>query len=85
MPNAETLIQKDMEQQDTGNHPPDATGADKVGGTRTGAGNVEPQVTHIEKATDVDRVAALDETAVEAGDGAGPVERAPERDERGML
>jgi hypothetical protein len=92
MPNAETQIQKDMEQQDTGNHKspeaPDAGGADKFGGTRKGAENVEPDpapVTNIEKATDVDRVVGLDETLDESLSGNGPAERAPERDEHGRM
>ncbi len=91
MPNAETAIQKDMEQQDTGNHKApgaiDEKGADRFGGTRTGAENVEeaPHVTNIEKATDVDRVAGLDENLDESLSVNGPAEIAPERDERGMI
>jgi hypothetical protein len=92
MPNAETYIQKDMEQQDTGNHKaPDAAdskGADKFGGTRAGADNVEQAsqtVTNVEKATDVDRVAGLDENLDESLSVNGPAERSPERDERGMI
>ncbi len=89
MPNAETSIQQEMEQQDTGNHPApgavDQKGADTFGGTRTGAENVEPKVTRIEKATDVDRVAGLEETLDESLSVNGPAERAPERDERGRL
>jgi hypothetical protein len=92
MPNAETAIQKDMEQQDTGNHKapdaPDKGGADKFGGTRTGAGNVErasKTVTNIEKATDVNRVAGLEENLDESLSVNGPAERAPERDERGRI
>jgi len=92
MPNAETEIQKDMEQQDTGNHKapgaPDAKGADRFGGTRTGAENVEQgskKVTNIEKATDVDRVAGLEENLNESLSVNGPAERAPERDEHGRM
>jgi hypothetical protein len=92
MPNAETAIQKEMEQQDTGNHKapgaPDHKGADRFGGTRTGAENVEQgsqKVTNIEKATDVDRVAGLEERLDESLSVNGPAERAPERDERGRL
>lgn len=92
MPNAETTIQNEMEQQDTGNHKvpgsPDEKGADKFGGTRTGAENVEQtdsKVTNIEKATDVDRVAGLDESLDESLSVNGPAERAPERDEHGRL
>jgi hypothetical protein len=89
MPNAETDIQKEMEQQDTGNHKApgavDQKGADRFGGTRAGAANVEQKVTNIEKATDVDRVAGLEENLEESLSVNGPKERAPERDERGRL
>ena len=92
MPNAEASIQPEMEQQDTGNHKkpgaPDEHGADKFGGTRQGAENVEKTsgaVTNVEKATDVDRVAGLDEILDESLSVNGPAERAPERDERGMM
>jgi hypothetical protein len=89
MPNAETEIQKEMEQQDTGNHKApgavDQQGADRFGGTRAGAANVEQKVTTIEKATDVDRVAGLEERLDESLSVNGPRERAPERDERGRL
>ena len=91
MPNAETAIQKDMEQQDTGNHKTlgaiDEKGADRFGGTRKGAENVETPapVSNIEKATDVDRVASLDENLEESLSVNGPAEVAPERDERGMI
>jgi hypothetical protein len=92
MPNAETAIQREMEQQDTGNHAKpgarDDHGADKFGGTRQGAENVEQPagtVTNIEKATDVDRVAGIEENLDESISVNGPAERAPERDERGMM
>jgi hypothetical protein len=91
MPNAETAIQNEMAQQDTGNHKapgaPDDEGADKFGGTRKGAENVEQpgKVTNIEKATDVDRVVGLDETLDESLSVNGPAERAPERDEHGRM
>jgi hypothetical protein len=91
MPNAESAIRKEMEQQDTGNHKApgalDEKGADRFGGTRQGAGNVEdaPPTTSIEKATDVDRVAGLDENLDESLSVNGPAEIAPERDERGMI
>ena len=91
MPNAETAIQKEMEQQDTGNHKTpgavDDKGADRFGGTRTGAENVEgaAPMTDIEKATDVDRVTGLDENLDESLSVNGPREIAPERDERGRI
>ncbi len=77
-------------QQDTGNHPApgaaDEGGADRVGGTRSGAENVEHgTVTTIEKGPDVSRVVGLDEIAGKQAVPHGPVERAPERDERGRL
>ncbi|MGI4746456.1 MAG: hypothetical protein ACRYGI_10340 [Janthinobacterium lividum] len=79
-------------QQDTGNHKkpdaPDAKGADRFGGTRAGAENLEPTgKTSIQKGTDVEQVQALDESPApdltnQHGEHA---ERAPERDERGRL
>ncbi len=85
-------MDQDVEQhsgeQHTGNHrkPEAGGGADKVGGTRSGAANLEPPpVTTIEKGTDVDRVAPLDSGLDESVSVQGPVERAPERDERGRL
>ena len=45
-PHTEKSIEHTDDQQNTGNHKkpsaPDAEGADKFGGTRTGADNVEP-------------------------------------------
>ena len=45
-PHSEETIDHTDNEQNTGNHKkpgaPDAGGADKVGGTRTGAENVEP-------------------------------------------
>jgi hypothetical protein len=88
----ERHMDQDVEQrggeQHTGNHrkPQAGGGADKVGGTRSGASNIEaPVVTNIEKGTDVDRVASLDSGLDESVSVQGPVERAPERDERGRL
>ena len=43
------------------------------------------KITNIEKGTDVDRVASLEENLDESRRGTGPTERAPERDERGRL
>ncbi len=89
MENSETLIQRDAEEQNTGNHKTegakDAGGADRFGGTRAGAQNVERPVTNIEKATDVDRVAPLEDRLSEDVSVNGPAERAPERDERGRM
>jgi hypothetical protein len=78
-------------EQHTGNHPPqnapDQGGADRFGGTRTGAGNIEhAPVTNIEKGPDVDRVAGLKQGLEDdARNPEGPTRRAPERDERGRL
>ncbi len=75
-------------QQDTGNHrkPGAGGGADRLGGTRAGAENVEqPAVTTIEKGTDVDRVAGLEAQLDDSISVQGPTERAPERDERGRM
>ena len=80
-------------EQHTGNHKspqaPDAGGADKFGGTRAGAGNVEtpaaPPVTNIEKSTDVDRVAGVASNLDDARDPNGPTQRTAERDEHGRL
>ncbi len=85
MENTETRIERDAErrneaQQHTGNHDrPAQGGADRHGGTRAGAENVE----RIEKATDVNRVTPLEERLEEDLSVNGPV--APERDERGRL
>ena len=81
-------------QQNTGNHKqpdaPENAGADKFGGTRTGAGNVEPPhteqaVTNIEKGTDVDKVADREEQLDDSVSVNGPTERTAERDEHGRM
>lgn len=87
----ETIVHTDG-QQNTGNHKqpgaPDSGGADKVGGTRAGAENVEPSgTTSVQKGPDVERAQALDaspppDLTNQHGEHA---ERAPERDERGRL
>ena len=79
-------------QQNTGNHKkpdaPDAGGADKVGGTRAGAENVEPLApTSVQSGPDIERVQPLDANPApdltnQHGEHA---ERAAERDERGRL
>jgi hypothetical protein len=62
-------------------------GPDKFGGTRAGAENVEAgqRVTNIEKGTDVDKVAGVEEKLDDSVSLNGPTERAPERDERGRI
>ena len=81
-------------QQNTGNHKqpdaPEKAGADKFGGTRAGAGNVEggaseQPVTNIEKGTDVDKVADLEEQLDDSISVNGPTERTAERDEHGRM
>jgi hypothetical protein len=76
-------------QQHTGNHPapgaPDSHGPDRFGGTRTGAENVERPVTNIEKSTDVDKLASLDEQREDTRNPNGPTLRTAERDEHGRL
>jgi hypothetical protein len=79
-------------EQHTGNHKapdaPDKGGADKFGGTRSGADNVEaPDAapTNIEKSTDVDRVAGLEEGREDARNPRGPTLRTAERDEHGRM
>lgn len=79
-------------QQNTGNHKtpgaPDSKGADTLGGTRTGAENVEPTGgANVHSRPDVDRAAELD-TAPAAdltNEHGTHAEREPERDERGRL
>lgn len=93
-PHTEQSIQHTDDQQNTGNHKqpnaPDAGGADKVGGTRAGAENVEPAAgsrdkreESVEQGTDVDRVSGLDEVNTTTKTVGNPRERHPERDEFG--
>ena len=91
MENSETRMEQELEdtnqhhsqQQHPGNH--NDPGPDRFGGTRPGAANVEPP-TSIEKATDVDRVGPLDQGVLDEDLSVnGSAERAPERDERGMI
>ena len=90
-PHTETSIKHSDDQQNTGNHKKpqanDAGGADRFGGTRSGAANVE-KTQSVENGPDVSRVPGLDDTG--PGNKAAPgktdaVEQAPERDERGRL
>jgi hypothetical protein len=80
------------DEQHTGNHKapnaPDKGGADKFGGTRTGADNVETPKgapTNIEKGTDVDRVAGVEDGREDARNPRGPTLRTAERDEHGRM
>ena len=69
-------------------HPDQPTGTDIVGGTRTGAENVEPACkTSVQSGPDVEKAQPLDQSPApdltnQQGEHAG---RAPERDERGRL
>lgn len=86
MENSETRIEREVEatnRQHTGNHEGD--GPDRFGGTRAGAGHVERAPESVQKATDLARVAPLDERLDEDVSVNGPAEQAAERDERGRL
>ncbi|HEY0837264.1 MAG TPA: hypothetical protein VGE72_25350 [Azospirillum sp.] len=58
-PHTEETVKHTDDQQNTGNHKkpdaPDAKGADRFGGTRAGAGNVEPADKGASKGTSKDR------------------------------
>ena len=86
-PHTEDALDHTDGQQDTGNHVAPGTPHHSPGGTRPGAENVEQAqpVTNIEKGTDVDKVAGLDEELDESVSVNGPAERSPERDERGRM
>ena len=94
-PHTETSVEHTDGPQDTGNHKKpgaaDAGGADRFGGTRAGAENVErassDKAESVESGTDVSKVSGLDEVnaSEKSLDETGPVERAPERDERGRM
>lgn len=80
--------------QNTGNHKrpdaSDAQGADRFGGTRTGAANVEDKAPTTESAQsgpDIERLRTLEEGPTDdvTGKSGAHAERAPERDERGRL
>ena len=96
-PHAEQSIDHTEGEQNTGNHKlpgqPDTGGADKFGGTRAGASNVEggpadagdSREDSIETGTDVDKVSGLDEPHTSTKQVNNPKERHPERDEFGRL
>lgn len=94
-PHTEANIEHTDSQQDTGNHKkpgsPEAGGADRFGGTRAGAENVErassDKAESVESGPDVSKVSGLGEANASEKNlnETGPVERAPERDERGRL
>ncbi len=92
-PHTEAEVDHTEDQQNTGNHrnsEAKAGGSDRVGGTRTGAKNVEPpsrddRTESVETGTDVDRVSGLDEQGKSSKSQDNPRERHPERDEFGRL
>ncbi len=94
-PHTEPDIKHTDGQQDTGNHKRPGTegvgGADRFGGTRAGAENVErtssDKAELVETGADVSKVSGLDQVNASEKDlgNAGGRERAAERDERGRL
>ena len=96
-PHTEQSIDHTDGQQNTGNHKvpnaEDAGGADKFGGTRAGAENVEQpdagsrdsRQESVETGTDVDKVSGLDEVNSSSKPLGNPQERHPERDENGRM
>ncbi len=86
-PHTEGAVDHTDGQQDTGNHVAPGAPHHSPGGQRPGAENVEQTkpVTNIEKGTDVDKVAGLEDGLDESLSVNGPTERAPERDERGRM
>ncbi len=96
-PHTEQSVKHTQDQQNTGNHKAPSSqesgGADRFGGTRTGADNVEDinktsrdsREESIESGTDVDKVSGLDEVHTSTKQVENPKERHPERDEFGRL
>ena len=95
-PHTEQSVEHTDDQQNTGNHKKpgaqDAGGADRLGGTRAGADNVEggsasrdTRDESVETGTDVNRVSGLDEAGTTTKHVTNPQERHPERDEHGRL
>ena len=93
-PHTEQTIDHTDGQQNTGNHKvpgrrKDAGGADRVGGTRAGAENVEgsrdSREESVESGTDVDKVSGLDEVNTSTKTVDNSRERHPERDEHGRM
>ncbi len=85
-PHSEDALDHTDGQQDTGNHPAPGTPHHTPGGQRPGAENVEqPAVTNIEKGTDVDKLAGLEENLDDSLSVNGPTERVAERDEHGRM
>ncbi len=83
-PHSEDALDHTDGQQDTGNHVAPGTQHHSPGGQRPGAENVEP-VTNIEKGTDVDKLADLEDNLDNSVSVNGPTERVAERDEHGRM
>lgn len=96
-PHTEASVEHTGDQQNTGNHKvpgsKESGGADRFGGTREGAENVEDarrpdrdvRSESVETGPDVDRVSGLDEADTSTKQVENPRERHPERDEFGRL
>ncbi len=86
-PHSEDALDHTDGQQDTGNHVAPGAPHHSPGGTRPGAENVEQAapVTNIEKGTDVDKLAPLEENLDDSLSVNGPTERVAERDEHGRM
>ncbi|MCQ8241673.1 hypothetical protein [Rhizosaccharibacter radicis] len=86
----EENILRTQGEQNTGNHhkpaSPGQPNADRIGGTRSGAENVEPaRPDAVQSGPDIDRVAPLDDGPSPDLTGTRHAERREERDERGRL
>jgi hypothetical protein len=81
----EQAVKHTDNQQNTGNHSAGDTTGKVPGGIRAGVKNVEPPKTNIERGTDVDKVAGLEEGLEDSVSVNGPTERTAERDERGRM
>ena len=92
-PHTEQTVDHTNDQQNTGNHykpnTGEAGGADRLGGTRAGAENVETdrdsREESVETGTDIDKVSGLDEVNTSTKHIDNHRERHPERDEHGRL
>ncbi len=84
-PHTEDAVSHTDDQQNTGNHVAPGQAKHIPGGTRQGAENVGEPVTNIEKGTDVDKVAGLEENLDDSLSVNGPTERVAERDEHGRM
>ncbi len=90
--NTEGAVDHTNSEQNTGNHKrpgaPEAKGADRFGGTRTGAQNVEAPADLTESAQsgpDIERLKSLDDGPNRDVTGQAHEGRSAERDEHGRL